>query len=474
MQVEIQNITKQFGSKLALDNISIKFTEGKIHALLGENGAGKSTLSSIICGDGKATNGSIFLDGKEVSIKNNREASSKGIFIVRQRPLLVESLSIEENILLGAEKRKLQKKAIKEICDKWNINISMKKKIRDAGGDERFYTSLLASLIHKPEVLILDEPSSRLTITQRKNLYNNLEIFAKDKCNIIVITHSPQEASLYADTVTILEKGKLKNNFSNIDDYRNFIGIEKTTELNSDFSNEDININACNSKENKIVFECENVSYRPKYRSSIEKVSFNASSNEITIIKGTSESGLGTLEDIITGMAVIIDREKRKSIKGLIKLFGQSYKASSFDIKQLRKNKTAIVASNKAFRASAPDLTVKELLTAYCKNKNRNNEAIRIIKEEAIDCKITDKVSSLSGGMLQRLILGRELSINPNLLILCEPIQGMDSQSINILCKRLRKIANEGKTILILTSTDFPEKYCDSKYILEGGFLSKC
>lgn len=473
MQIEVKNITKQFGSKLALDNISILFSEGKIHALLGENGAGKSTLSSILCGDGQATSGVILVDKKEVKITNNRDSSSLGIFIVRQRPLLVESLSIEDNILLGAEKGKFQKKSLKELCNKWNINLSMKKKIRDAGGDERFFTSLLASLIHDPKVLILDEPSSRLNLVQRKELYNNIKSFSKNGCNIIVITHSPQEAALYADTVTILEKGKIKKDFSDINDYRNYIGIKKEYELTSDFFNT-ATIHSSPIEENKAIFECEDLTYRPKYRSSIENISFKAYSSKITIIKGTSESGLGTLEDIITGMAVIIDRERRKTIRGTINLFGQAYNANNFTVTKLRKKQVAVVSSNKTFRASAPELTVKELLTPYYKYKNRNEKASKIIKEETIDCKITDKVSSLSGGMLQRLILARELSLNPELIILCEPIQGMDSHSISMLCKRLKKIANTGKSVLILTSTDFPENYCDSKYILEGGLLSKC
>ena len=191
MELCIQDLSKKYTLKTALDGITITFGGSKIHAILGENGAGKSTLVSILSGSLSPSGGKIFIDGIQTHFVSAADAMSKGIYIVRQRPVLAENLTVLQNILLGTGiftgKKKTEK--IKKQLAEIDPGIVPDEKIKNLGGNRRFYTSLAAALIYEPKCLILDEPSAFLDKGEREKLYKLLKTLAQKGMCIIVITH---------------------------------------------------------------------------------------------------------------------------------------------------------------------------------------------------------------------------------------------------------------------------------------------
>ena len=188
MTLELRDISLKYSHKTVLQNLSISFKEGQIHALLGENGAGKSTTANIICGEVKPDSGTILIDGQVVELTSPKAAIERGICYVHQRPMLADSITVKENILLGLKKE--LKKEIPAITQKWIPETDLNTLVQNLSTDTRFFIALCIALIKSPELLILDEPTALLNDEQRVFLYNNLRSLATDGMNIIVITHN--------------------------------------------------------------------------------------------------------------------------------------------------------------------------------------------------------------------------------------------------------------------------------------------
>jgi len=216
MDIALSHVSKRYLHKVVLENLSVAFKGGMIHALLGENGAGKSTTAAILSGGLQYDEGSILINGNVVHFETPRDAVRAGIVCVQQRPLLAGSISVIENILLGSEYsqagKKLKRREILQEAEKyrqkWAPQLDFRARVAGTGGDERFYTSLIAALICRPSVLILDEPSALLDWEQRRALYANIRELACDCMKKIVITYFMQEAERCTDTIAVLRKGK--------------------------------------------------------------------------------------------------------------------------------------------------------------------------------------------------------------------------------------------------------------------------
>lgn len=380
----------QFSYKTVLDGVDCSFEEGQIHALIGENGQGKSTLARIICGEIKPTQGTIFLDGKPFIPENVHEAIEQGIFMVRQRPLLADSVSIRENLLLGM--KSFNNETALSILKSYCPNLTLGVKVFECTGDQRFFISLTGALLKNPKILILDEPSALLTPDQTKNLYKSLEELAAKGMNIIVITHFPEELK-YAHTVTKLSGGKA------------------FTEKHNSF----INTNAGSTKP------------APHKESS------------------TSDA---------TSVPVLTESPSIKKTGSVIRLVFPT-------LSHLEKEENRLAAENpgctyipsdKTFRGSHPQLTISQLLTACYKGpwKNRRTYIENIISSAQIQILPSEKVAALSGGMLQRLILERELAKNSSTVIMAEPFQGLDTERTIFMKNRIDQLAAQGKTVYVL------------------------
>ena len=211
MTLELRDISLKFSHKVVLQNLNVRFEEAQLHALLGENGAGKSTAANIICGELKPDSGQILIDGKPVVFHTPREAINRGICYVHQSPMLADSITVKENLLLGLNKE--QKKRLETVAQKWLSGTNLNSLTKTCGADTRFFIALTSALIKQPHILILDEPSALLNENQEKFLFENLRELAAGGMNIIVITHNYDEAKKYCDTVDYLEDGILVRPF---------------------------------------------------------------------------------------------------------------------------------------------------------------------------------------------------------------------------------------------------------------------
>lgn len=473
MNLSVKNLVLNYSYKSVLKDLSVDFSEGQIHAVLGENGAGKSTLAKIISGELLPNNGSIFCDTKQLYPSKNfsvKKSIENGICYVHQRPLLAESISIYENVILGLNK--IEKNKILHLINQWLPDYSPQTLVKDVGGDCNFFTALICALLKNPKILILDEPCALLNESQTEFLYSKLQNLKRQGLNIIVITHSKKEAENYCDTITVLDNGKIlfQNKTNSENPLKNF-GLS-FLENNWKHSPENSNNKSTEEILSPIRLSFSNINCHPVNKPGISNINFTAYGKQITLISGLSEDGLETLENVITGM------EKSK-FNGKLEIddltvgnnrhFSLAIKNSNFNSMLLRNGtgfSTAIIPSDKNFRASNPNLTIKQILSFSPLTPEE------LISSAQINISKNEKVSCLSGGMLQRLILQRELSLNPEILIFCEPLQGLDFATSEKICKTLTDLANSGKLILILASSEFPENYCSKKYILKAGKLS--
>lgn len=481
------NISKSFEHKKALDNVSLCMNSGSIHALLGENGAGKSTLASIISGSQIPSTGSLSLGAvpfmtntisvKPVQFSSPQHAQEYGIVMVHQRPLIASSLTVLENCTLGIEKSFGAKSRLLKIQEEWNISVPLTKKAQFLNASQIFYAELLCALHKKPRLLILDEPTSLLDEVQRKKLFSSLLTHVQDGLSVLLITHNINDAINYSSHITVLKKGR--------------IILSEANSKNKPVKFEYINTALFDSKKNtiqvkekpyskkkhvaeekgKALIKTTQISCKEKNRTSLFSVSFSVYESAITLIQGQRESGIETLEEILTGMEHI-------SFFGSITFDEKKYTAKHpLTPKILRKKGGAIIPSNKTFRASHPELSILELLTVYGDPKNTKEEeesfSRTLIENEMLNIDIDEPVKNLSGGMLQRLILEREISTDPSLLLLFEPALGLDSLALTSLSKNIRALADTGCGVLILTSVSDPKIFsiADYTYHMNGGKL---
>ena len=400
MTLELKHICLRYSKKTVLDNLSLTFRGGAIHALLGENGAGKSTAANIIGGEIKPDSGSILLDGQEVLLSSPKAAIAHGICYVHQRPMLADSITVRENLLLGLKKD--LKKKIPVVAAKWIPQINLNTPVKYLSADIRFFIALCIALIKTPSLLILDEPTALLDETQRKFLYDNLRELSAGGMNIIVITHNFDEAEKYCDTIDFLEDGRLAD---------------------------------------KKPLPALNVTYKNKTADDDSN-----SKGSITLIKGLAEEGMDELE--------------------------KEYVSRSLRLSKGR-NSIGIIPTDRKYTGSNPDLTVEQMLTAALKipEKQKPDVALQMIKNSGVNIQPQEKCSCLSGGMLQKLMFERELYNNPKVLILCNPLQGLDVATCARTCERIKQAARNGAKVTILSYGAFPSGFCDTEYRLKNGKL---
>ena len=484
MNITTRNLTKRYLLKTALDSLSVTFVAGKIHALVGENGAGKSTLAGMLSGDIQPSDGEILLDGRIVRFSSAKDALKSGIVLVHQRPLLAAGITAKENIILQlqatGEKSFLlpaPSPTMLDLRDIWAPSLNLNAHVKDLGGNLRFYTALIGALLQQPKVLMLDEPSAFLDMAERTHLYAHLRNLADTGTNIIVITHSHAEATNCADTITRLKKGKLEEKGS----------LETSLTLRCEgvasipLSPRTDRPKTCDPSpegtddspqtmppRDANAISLTHVSSRPKFRPVLLDTTFSARFGEITAITGLQEAAMDTLEDVLTGM-------ETSSAKGEFTLTDaqgtHTVSANHVTPQFLRAHGAAIVPSDRNFRAANPAITVEQLLSVYAKKQPRET-ALRLIAQAGVAITPEQRVSNLSGGMLQRLILMRELSTDPSILLLCTPMQGLDIQAQGNLCQTLSALAQQGKAIVVLGTQDFPMTLCRKVYQMEAGRTS--
>ncbi|GBU28361.1 ABC transporter ATP-binding protein [Treponema sp. R8-4-B8] len=451
--VELKNITKQYpdSGKKANNNISLDLRKGEILCVAGENGAGKTTLMKILCGLEKHDGGEIFIDGN--------------ISMVHQHFMLFPEYTASENIVFGFEPRKYgvffdvekANKISEKIISDNNFSISANVKVKDLTLGEMQQVEICRVLYHDAQIIVLDEPTSILTEYEIKSLFNTLKTLVNNGKSIILITHKLNEIMRISDRVAVLRNGTLigVKNVSETDEYE----IAKMM-MGDDKLPLSIYANGGGKKDNVLEFNNVTVKRRRQKRPLLDKVSFSVNSNEILGFAGVGGNGLGVIEAVLGGFLHPSEGKILHRGKDITKL----------NIRKLRNQGLSFVPADRVNVGSASWATIEENMIINMRNEyfsfnlkklTRKNEIKKEIgswlKKYNIDAPdLKQKVYTLSGGNLQKLILARELNLFEDYIVFSQPTWGLDIAAGRFIKGEIDALRKKGAAI-ILISTNLDE-----------------
>ena len=459
--LKIDNITKTFPRVIANKDISFSIKNNSVHALLGENGAGKSTLVKILYGLLKPDSGEIYFDDQILEVSSPSEARKKGIGMVFQHFSLFESLTVRENLVLGIDENISYsdlKKKLNDISSRYQLPLDLDAPITTLSAGEKQRVEIVRILLQDPQLLIMDEPTSVLTPQEVVNLFKTLNALIKEGRTILYITHKLEEVINLCDDVTIMRNGQVIDSCA-IENHTaetlatKMLG-ERLGKIKTDYSHVAENIN----------FKVSNLSvdFNDPFLTSLKNINFEVKGGEIFGIAGVSGNGQSELMDLLTGENILMD-------SGTI-IFGDK-NIENFNPKKRRALSIAFVPENRLGHSAVPELSLSEniLLSQFPNNNFINNGIInhqnievhanQVIKDFNVVTPGPDaKASSLSGGNLQKFVIGREISSNPKLLIISHPTWGIDAGAEFSIRESLISLSKKGTSIIVI-SQDLDELF---------------
>ena len=445
--LEMQHIMKIYSNGVvANEDVSLELKKGEIHALLGENGAGKSTLMKVLFGIETPDQGKILLNGKETVIRSPQDAIEKGIGMVHQHFMLVPSLTVAENIILGVEPRKQKlfidmkqaEKAAKEIAEKYNFAIDVTARVEEIPVGIKQKVEILKALYRGADILILDEPTAVLTPQETEELFIQLEKLRDDGRTVIFISHKLDEIKRICDRATIMRNGKS-------------MGTYEVDEISTnDMSRLMV------GREVVLTFEKDSlVAYNAQGVQKVQNLSFEVRGGEILGIAGVEGNGQTELVDVLTGLS--------GRYTGTILLKGEDIRKES--IRSIREKKLAHIPEDRMASGCAAHLNIQENMFAnqytdprfsgkfLLKTKAIQARAQELIKEYLVKCKSQkQEVGMLSGGNIQKVIVAREFSTGPDVIIANQPTRGIDVGATEFIRKKLLEFRDNGCAIILISA----------------------
>ena len=471
----ISKISKIYPGCVANDKVSLEFGSGKIYALLGENGAGKSTLVKILSGVVKPDEGEVFLNNENIKLNSPLDAKKNNIGMVFQHFNLFETLSVFENLSIDSSKKNDELRLlVNDILKKYNFKIDLDVPILNLSAGQKQKVEIVRCLIRNPRVLIMDEPTSVLTEQETEDLFLSLKKFSNEGILIIYITHKLKEVLSLCDEVAVMRKGKVVSISRTVDEELSSLANKMIGERLNKIKKK--NYNAL-SKEEILCVSRLNFNSEDPYEVNLIDINFTLNKGECLGIAGISGNGQNELFQILSGETLSND--------GSIKF--RNKEISKLNPKERREYLMAFSPEDRISQAAVPSLKIYENValnnfkTSNFFEKGLFNE--RKIKEHSQKIlsnfsvntdNVNLKSQFLSGGNLQKLILGREIITSPELLICFNPTWGLDVGAINYIHQTLIKINEQGKSI-ILISTDNDEllQLSDRISVINKGKLSK-
>ena len=479
--IELRGITKTFGSVVANKNVALKVNRGEILSILGENGSGKTTLMNMISGIYFPDSGEILIDGKEVVIRSPKDAFGYKIGMIHQHFKLVDVFTAAENIVLGLKDEKgfamkEYTNKIKQISELYGFDIDPDKKIYEMSVSEKQTVEIVKALFRGADILILDEPTAVLTPQETKKLFKVLRRMRDDGKAVIIITHKLHEVLSLSDKVAVLRKGE-------------YIGTVNTAETNENQLTEmmvgkKISLNITRSEpENsvdRLVVEHINCENRDGIKV-LDDISFTARSGEILGIAGIAGSGQRELLEAIAGL--------QKLSSGDI-IYNNPKTGKSEDLR----NKTPLQIRELGVRLSfVPedrlgmglvgnmDIIDNMMLRSYRKGKGvfldrkkPKNLAEKIIDSlEVVTPDANTPVRRLSGGNVQKVLVGREIAAAPTVLMAAYPVRGLDINSSYTIYNLLNEQKKQGVAVIFVgEDLDVLLELCDRILVIGGGKVS--
>lgn len=456
--VQMRGIIKDFGLFRALDDVFLDVKKGTIHAILGENGAGKSTLMNILYGFFSSTSGEIYLNGKKIDIKSTSVAILNGIGMVHQHFMLVDNFTVVENIILGNEvtngigmiDAKKARANIVELSHKYGLDVDPDKNIEDISVGMQQRVEILKALYRGAEILILDEPTAVLTPLEINELVMIMKNLIADGKTIIIITHKLKEIKVSSDVCTIIRRGK----------YIDTVNVKDVSEqqLASMMVGHEVNlhIQKLPADPKEVVFEIKNLTVTDnRGLNKVNDLSLSVRKGEIVGIAGIDGNGQKELVEAITCLS--------KSKSGTIIIAGKEIQNTN--PRNVISNNVCTIHDDRQRRGLILDFSVAEnfVLENYHKKPYSNhgildyNEIYAFSKQNIKDFDIRPEnceksfVKSLSGGNQQKVVIAREITNDPQLLIAVQPTRGLDVGAIEYVHKSLVNQRDEGKAVLLIS-----------------------
>lgn len=457
--IELKNITKRFGAVTANDDVSIAVKSGTIHAIVGENGAGKSTIMKIAYGFYNADAGEIFVDGQRQNIRNPHDAIALGIGMVHQHFMLVETMTVAENIILGAEPGTttsldlaVAKAKIRDLSQEFRLNVDPDAVIETLSVGQQQRVELLKALYREARILILDEPTAVLTPPEVEELFQILRRMREQGKTVIIITHKLDEVLSISDEITVMRDGKS-------------VGTVQTSETNTrDLARLIVGRDVLLRVEKKpsvpreTILQIKDLKVTGHNRhDSLKGISFEVRSGEIVGIAGVEGNGQTELMEALAGLV------EPSRISGSVVFDGRAI--TNLDARTRKKLGIANIPEDRHKRGLLLnfDLTENSILgvqdraplasNGFLNSSKIGARALQIIKNfDVRPARREALAKNLSGGNQQKLIIGREFDLQPKLLLVAQPTRGVDIGAIEFIHRKLIELRDAGAAILLVSA----------------------
>ena len=452
--LDIQNISKSFPRVKANNKVSFGVKKNTVHAILGENGAGKSTIVKILYGLIKQDEGKIIYKNNELKISSPAEARKVGIGMIFQHFSLFESLTVRENLMLGIDDyisyKKLEIK-IENLIQKYKLTLDLDAPVISLSSGQKQRVEIVRVLLQNPKILVMDEPTSVLSPQEVKNLFITLNALVKDETTILYITHKLEEVITICNSVTIMRDGEVIETSSigsnTAKTLANKMLGKNLEEISKDFS----------AIKDQVNFEVNNLSckFNDPFFTDINNISFKVNKGEILGIAGVAGNGQTELMEILSGENLNIESGK---------ILYNNKRIEKLNPQQRRNLSISFVPEDRLGHSAVPELSLNEntLLSRFYNNKFTKNGLIQkkilddhtksIINLFNVKCSDADSnASSLSGGNLQKYVIGREILSEPELLIISHPTWGIDAGAENFIRQSLIKLSKLGTSIIVIS-----------------------
>ncbi len=463
--VELRGITKQFPGVLANDHVDFDLRNGEIHALLGENGAGKSTLVNILTGLYRQDEGTITVQGQPVDFRSPKDAINKGIGMVHQHFMLVPTQSVTENILLGLDQPRFRlnlshyHQTISDLGNQYGLVVDPRAKVWQLSVGEQQRVEILKVLYRGAEVLILDEPTAVLAPQEIEELFKTLRSMTSEGKSIIFISHKLDEVMAIADRITVLRKGVVSaggletSSITKQELARMMVGREVLFRLDKDLQNP-----------GDEVLAVENLrALNDKGLPALRGVTLEVRSGEIVGLAGVAGNGQKELADVITGL--------RPPTAGCVRVHGVVLVGEGCEeprgantVRSVIDAGVSHIPEDRMHVGTAPNLSITDnaIMKGYRSSPISRGWSIdsSIAREYAEGLRnaydimaptVDTQARLLSGGNLQRLILAREISSEPKLMIAMQPTRGLDVGAIEGVQRLLLEQRKNGAAILLVS-----------------------
>ena len=478
--VQMKGITKVYPNGIAANQgVDFNVKRGEIHALMGENGAGKSTLMKMLFGLEQPTEGEIYVNGEKVSLTSPTVAISKGIGMVHQHFMLVPNLTVAENMVLGMEPKHKgmfmdYKKAVEiteEYAKKYNLHVDPNAKVRDIPVGMKQKVEILKALVRGAKILILDEPTAVLTTQETEELFKELIHLKEQGYTMIFISHKLHEIKQITDRLTIMRSGKSMGVYQTAD-----ISKEEISRL---MVGRDVilTVEKDQAQPTDVVLRVRDLENTNEWnKKMLNKLSFDVRKGEILGIAGVEGNGQRELVDMLFNL--------NTPDSGTATVNGQSVIGQPQ--RKIRDLGVSLIPEDRMTFGMAGTATIEEnLMSDRSADKKYNNgplfnmkkmheDSDQLIKDYKVLCKSRNQqVGMLSGGNIQKVVVAREFSADPILIIADQPTRGIDVGATEFIRKKLVELSRAGAAVL-LVSADLNEvmELSDSLIIMYNGGIA--